>query len=110
MFYYYICCRRKTALSACGKYRRFKYYEYLMDARKDKNMTIDRLAKEYDNQYNILNAKIEGLRPLLYVYTGEDLYLLRRRLKVYYDMASECKRISAMLTHYYDEEENYGLH
>lgn len=81
-----------------------------MDARKDKNMTIDRLAKEYDNQYNILNAKIEGLRPLLYVYTGEDLYLLRRRLKVYYDMASECKRISAMLTHYYDEEENYGLH
>lgn len=74
-------------------------------------MTIDRLAKEYDNQYNVLNAKIEGLRPLLYVYTGEDLYLLRRRLKVYYDMASECKRISAILTHYYDdEEERYGFH
>ncbi len=39
-------------------------------------MTIDRLAKEYDHQYNVLNAKIDGLRPLLYVYTGEDLYLL----------------------------------
>lgn len=74
-------------------------------------MTIDRLAKEYDNQYNVLNAKIEGLRPLLYVYTGEDLYLLRKKLKVYYDMACECRNISAMLTHYYDDEEDsYGFH
>ncbi len=68
-------------------------------------MTIDELAQEYRQQYNVLNAKIEGLRPLLYIYTGEDLYLLRRRLKVYYDMACECRRISKMLTHYYDEEE-----
>lgn len=67
-------------------------------------MTIDKLAEEYKQQYNILNAKIEGLRPLLYIYTGEDLYLLRRRIKVYYDMACECRRISKMLTHYYDEE------
>ena len=88
------------------------HFRFTMYARKDKDMTIERLAKEYDHQYDVLNAKIEGLRPLLYVYTGEDLYLLRRRLKVYYDMATECKRISAMLTHYYDEdeEENYGLH
>lgn len=67
-------------------------------------MTIDKLAEEYKNQYKILNAKIEGLRPLLYIYTGEDLFLLRRRIKVYYDMACECRRISNMLTHYYDEE------
>ena len=44
-------------------------------------MTIDRLAKEYDHQYNVLNAKIDGLRPLLYVYTGEDLYLLSKAIK-----------------------------
>lgn len=67
-------------------------------------MTIDKLAEEYKHQYKVLNAKIEGLRPLLYIYTGEDLYLLRRRIKVYYDMACECRRISNMLTHYYDEE------
>lgn len=67
-------------------------------------MTIDKLAEEYKNQYKILNAKIEGLRPLLYIYTGEDLFLLRRRIKIYYDMACECRRISNMLTHYYDEE------
>ena len=68
-------------------------------------MTINRLAQEYKQQYEALSAKIDGLRPLLYVYTGEDLYLLRKRIKVYYDMACECKRISDMLPHYYDDEE-----
>ena len=68
-------------------------------------MTINRLAQEYKQQYEALSAKIDGLRPLLYVYTGEDLYLLRKRIKVYYDMACECKRSSDMLTHYYDDEE-----
>lgn len=68
-------------------------------------MTIDKLAEEYTQQYKMLSAKIDGLRPLLYVYTGEDLYLLRGRIKVYYDMACECRRISKMLTHYYDEED-----
>lgn len=66
-------------------------------------MTVYKLAKEYQQQYDILSAKIDGLRPLLYVYTGEDLYLLRRRIKVYYDMAAECRRISNMLIHYYDD-------
>lgn len=69
-------------------------------------MTVNELADEYEQQYNILNAKMDGLRPLLYVYTGEDLYLLRRKIKIYYEMACECKRISALLTHYYDEDEN----
>ena len=66
-------------------------------------MTIDKLAEEYSRQYNILCAKIDGLRPLLYVYTGEDLYLLRKRIKIYYDMAYECKRIARMLTNYYED-------
>ncbi|MCH5316518.1 MAG: hypothetical protein J1E05_00955 [Eubacterium sp.] len=64
-------------------------------------MTIEELAEEYRGQYEVLSAKIDGLRPLLYVYTGEDLYLLRKRIKIYYDMAYECKRISKMLTDYY---------
>lgn len=66
-------------------------------------MTIEKLAEEYEHQYKILSAKIDGLRPLLYVYTGEDLYLLRRRIKTYYDMAYECKTISNMLTNYYTD-------
>lgn len=72
-------------------------------------MTIDELATEYEKQYNILNAKMDGLRPLLSVYTGEDLYNLRRKIKTYYNMACECKCISTLLTHYYDyddEDEN----
>lgn len=67
-------------------------------------MTVYKLAEEYQQQYDILSAKIDGLRPLLHVYTGEDLYLLRRRIKVYYDMAIECRRISNMLIHYYDDD------
>lgn len=70
-------------------------------------MTIDELAREYEQQYNRLNAKMDGLRPLLCIYKGKDLLLLRRKITVYYDMACECKRISAMLSGYYDEEERY---
>lgn len=68
-------------------------------------MTVTQLAEEYENQYRVLNAKIKGLRPLLCVYTGEDLVKLRRRIKIYYDMASQCKVISTMLSEYYIEEE-----
>ena len=69
-------------------------------------MTIIELAREYEKQYDILNAKMDGLRPLLRVYTGEDLYRLRRKIKTYYDMACECKQVSTILNHYYDEEDD----
>ena len=68
-------------------------------------MTIDELAREYEEQHKILQNKIKGLRPLLCIYSGEDLLLLRKRISVYYDMACECKRISALLSRYYDDEE-----
>lgn len=68
-------------------------------------MTVYDLANEYQRQYDVLNAKMDGLKPLLCVYKGEDLYLLRRKMKTYYDMACECKCISTMLTHYYDEKD-----
>jgi hypothetical protein len=68
-------------------------------------MTIEKLAREYEEQYKLLNAKMDGLKPLLYVYRGEDLLLLRKRIKVYYDMACECRRISSLLSSYYEEEE-----
>lgn len=69
-------------------------------------MTIDELAAEYEQQYKALRAKIEGLRPLLYVYSGNDLVVLRRKLKIYYNMASECKCISSILGSYYDKEDS----
>lgn len=69
-------------------------------------MTIIELAREYEKQYDILNAKMDGLRLLLRVYTGEDLYRLRRKIKTYYDMACECKQVSTILNHYYDEEDD----
>lgn len=67
-------------------------------------MTIDELAREYEEQYKILCVKMDGLKPLLYVYRGEDLLLLRKRIKIYYDMACECKRTYALLSRYYEEE------
>lgn len=68
-------------------------------------MNIDELAREYEGQYNTLNAKLDGLKPLLFVYSGNELLLLRKKMKIYYDMACECKRISTLLSKYYDEEE-----
>ncbi|MGN1201712.1 MAG: hypothetical protein ACI4RF_00340 [Eubacterium sp.] len=70
-------------------------------------MTIEELAREYEGQYKILCAKMEGLKPLLCVYSGEDLLLLRRKIKIYYDMACECKRVASLLSGYYDKEEQH---
>ena len=57
-------------------------------------MDIDELAKEYDKQYKVLCAKVDGLKPLLSVYRGEDLFKLRRKMRIYYDMACECRNMS----------------
>lgn len=46
-------------------------------------MDIDELAKEYDKQYKVLCAKVDGLKPLLSVYRGEDLFKLRRKMRIY---------------------------
>lgn len=69
-------------------------------------MTIDELAHEYEMQYKVICAKMDGLKPLLYIYSGKELLILRRKLKIYYDMACECKRVSSLLSCYYDEEVN----
>lgn len=67
-------------------------------------MTIDELAREYEQQYKVLCAKMDGLRPLLCVYRGKELLLLRRKILIYYDMACECKRIYSLLSRYYEED------
>ncbi|MBR6392189.1 MAG: hypothetical protein IKS12_02785 [Eubacterium sp.] len=67
-------------------------------------MTIDELAREYEAQYNVLSAKMDALRPLLCVYSGKELYLLRRKLRIYYDMACECRRTASLLKGYYEED------
>lgn len=72
-------------------------------------MTISELAHEYEQQYNVLNSKMDALKPLLYVYTGQDLYVLRKRIKIYYDMACECKRTASLLIGYYEEDKSDRL-
>lgn len=64
-------------------------------------MTIDELAHEYEKQYNIVRARILALKPLLCIYSGNDLMLLRKRIKIYEDMACECRRTASMLSEYY---------
>lgn len=66
-------------------------------------MTIEELAKEYEQQADILQNKIDGLKPLLLVYQGEDLFMLRKRIKILYDMWLECKETADILKGYYDE-------
>lgn len=70
-------------------------------------MTINELAHEYEQQYKILSARLDAMKPLLNVYRGNDLVLLRRKIRIYYDMACECKRTTSMLFGYYDEEDLY---
>jgi len=77
--------------------------------KEGQKMNIDELAREYEQQYIRLRNKVSALRPLLCVYTGKDLYLLRKRIKVYNDMACECKNTASLLSAYYGEDE-YGLH
>ena len=60
-------------------------------------MNIQCLADEYNEQYKLLCVKVDGLLPLLSVYSDEDLYRLRRRIRVYHDMACECKKIADIL-------------
>lgn len=67
-------------------------------------MTIYELANEYEAQCALLVNKIEGLRPLLCVYQGQNLLNLRRRIKIYYDMAADCRRTSRLLLGYYEED------
>ena len=73
-------------------------------------MTIDELAREYEAQYRIICAKMDALQPLLCVYRGKDLYKLRRKLKIYYDMACECRRTASLLSGYYEEDDDEGLY
>lgn len=70
-------------------------------------MTINELAHEYEQQYKILSARLDAMKPLLNVYRGNDLVLLRRKIRIYYDMACEYKRTASMLFGYYDEEDLY---
>lgn len=60
-------------------------------------MTIDELATEYEQQYEMLTAKIKSLTPLLHKCTGKELYELRRRIVIYEDMANDCKAVAVAL-------------
>ena len=66
-------------------------------------MTIEELAKEYEQQADVLKRRIDGLCPLPRVYQGTDLYMLRKRIKILYDMYVECKNTAELLKGYYDE-------
>ena len=69
-------------------------------------MTITELPQEYENQYKALSTRLDAMKPLLSVYRGEDLVSLRRKIKIYYDMACECRRTASMLFGYYEEDVN----
>lgn len=69
-------------------------------------MTINELAREYEQQYNVLSARLDAMKPLLSIYRGEDLVSLRRKIKIYYDMACECKNTASLLFGYYEEDRN----
>lgn len=66
-------------------------------------MKIDELAKEYETQAKNIQKKIDFLKPLQFIYSGEDLVSLRKKLKIYDDMYVECIRIAMLLKGYCNE-------
>ncbi len=72
-------------------------------------MTVSELAREYEAQYRIASCKADALTPLLCVFRGRELEILRKRINFYYGMACECKRIAFMLCGF-DSEDDNGLY
>ena len=60
-------------------------------------MTIYELAREYEAQYRQAVCMADALTPLLCVYSGRKLDLLRKRINYYYKTACECKNVAFML-------------
>lgn len=67
-------------------------------------MTIEELAREYEAQYTALAAKADALTMLLDFYQGKRLYELRKKIKMYNDMACECRYTASLLLKYYGED------
>ena len=63
-------------------------------------MTAAELSDEYEEQYQIIMKKVEKLEHRLSTTRGEDLYWLRRKIKVFKDMAYGCKFCSVALKDY----------
>ncbi|MBQ9228853.1 MAG: hypothetical protein IJ168_08495 [Eubacterium sp.] len=67
-------------------------------------MTLDELAREYEAQFLLAQAKLDGLAPLLCIYSGKRLKELRRKMLIYYDMACECRYTASLLRQYYEDD------
>ena len=63
-------------------------------------MKIKALAEGYMEQYNNIMNRIKGLEPLLCIYSGEELSVLKRKINVYYSLAMECKKTAILLSEY----------
>lgn len=67
-------------------------------------MTIEELAYEYEQQYRLFSSRVDALAPLLFVLQGERLTSVRRKIKIYYELACHYKEIASMLNGTYLEE------
>lgn len=65
--------------------------------------SLETLADEYAEQEHKINIRIDALKPLLSIYTGDDLLALRKKIKILEDMALECWETSIELKKYYDD-------
>ena len=68
-------------------------------------MTLLELAETYRNEADKLNRKIDKLRVKAKTATGKELYYLRKQIKIFKDMRSECRYTATVLEDYYDKNE-----
>lgn len=66
-----------------------------------KSKTINELALEYFEQYEILTKRVNEMFEMLPNASGEEIFLLRKKIKVYNDMADEALKTYYKLKNYY---------
>ncbi len=67
-------------------------------------MGLIELAKAYKADYETLERRIAELMEMQKTTKGENLYLLRKKIREYKEMARECKSIARWLESYYTDE------
>lgn len=67
-------------------------------------MTLFELAAKYEADYKLLEKRIFELMNRLDFVSGNDMFLLCRKIKIYEDMANESRYLAKYLRNYYEDK------
>ena len=68
-------------------------------------MTLKELAQQYLEQDELIQKRISKERSRLETARGEELFCLRKNLRILYDMSRDLRRTADILKNYYGDDE-----